>query len=198
MALGANRPFSLSYVSGTDWLGRSDQLVNFLSKYVTDLFPCGINWTPTPANRSGLRQMLLNTNVYISMDMIQTIDNSYPFDSISGGGRGPQMTRDRGQEGEVVGLSYSTACPCKHGMRIDIFFYGDTEQLLLNHFYSHLLHYSSITSDDVRFGINLNFPLTIDSQVVDELLTDETGERYEGHGVTQCVQHIENIPHAKL
>jgi len=198
MALGANRPFSLSYAYGTEWLERSEQLVNFLSKYVTDLFPCGNSWTPTPANRSGLRQMLLNTNVFISMDMIQSTDISYLSDPIFYGGRGPQRTRDRGHKGDLVGLSYSTACPCKHGLRIDIFFYGDSEQLLLSHFYSHLLHYSSITSDDVRFAILVNFPRTIDAKNIDELLTGEMGEMYQGHGVTQSVQHIEDIPHAKL
>lgn len=199
MTFRANRQFSLSYASATELLERSDQLVRFLSKYVTDLFPCGSAWMPTPANRSGLRHMLMCNTVYISMDMIPTIDNSYPCNPITGGGNMPRWTRDREQKGDVVGLSYSAVCTCKYGMKIDIFFYGDCQQLLLSHFYSHLLHYNSITSADTRFGISLHFPKTIDSNAAEELLKEEMGtENYRELGVTQAVQFIDDIPSARL
>ena len=181
-----------------EWLERSDQLVQFLSKYVTNLFPCGSDWTPTPANKSGLREMLLGSNVYISMDMIPTIDKNYPSDLISVGESGPQRTRDRGQEGDVIGLSHSNGLSCKYGMRIDIFFYGDSEKVFLSHIYSHLLHYINISPDDVRIGIVLHFPQTINSRNVEELLKDEMGERIHEVGATQAVQFLDDIPRAKL
>lgn len=198
MAFRANRPLSLSYARATEWLERSNQLLQFLSKYVTDLFPQGLSWKPIPVNKSGLREMLLFNNAYISMDVIPTTDNSHPFDLIPVGNCGPQTTRCRGQAGDVVGLSYSTACPCKYGVKIDIFFYGKCQQLLLSHIYSHLLHYNSISSDDVNIGINLHFPQEIDSKNVEELLKGMIGERCRGSGITQAIQFIEDIPRATL
>jgi hypothetical protein len=110
----------------------------------------------------------------------------------------PDGAAARKQEGDIVALSYSTACPCKYGIRLDIFFYGNCEKVFLSHVYSHLLHYNSITSNDVRIGLMLHFPLTIDSRNVEELLKDEMGERIRDFGATQAVQYIVDIPNAKL
>src|SRR6218665_1958812 len=201
MALGAVRPLRLSYTTGTEWLEHSDQLIRFLSKYAVDLFPVGATWMPTPTNKSGLRHALSVAKVFVSLDPASTIDNSCPSDLTCNAGhiqdedRGLQRTRDRGQDGAIIGLSYSTVVPCKYGIRIDIFFYGDCEINFLSHVYSQLSHYVSITSDDVRFAVLLHFPLIIDSKNVEERLKEEMGERVfnDTFKVTQAVQYIAEI-----
>ena len=206
MALGAVRPFSLSYTTGTEWLEHSDQLIRFLSKYVVDLFPVGPSWMPTALNKSGLRHVLSIAKVFVSLDPASTIDNSCPLylisnrEHIKDSGRGLKSTKDGGRYGDIIGLSYSTALPCKYGLKIDIFFYGDCEKSFLSHVYSQLHHYVSITSDDARFGVLLHFPLTIDSKNVEERLMEEIGGRlYTGmYSATQAVQYISEIAPAKL
>jgi len=201
MALGAVRPFSLSYTKGTEWLERSDQLIRFLSKYVGDFFPLGPNWMQTPPNKSGLRHALSVAKVYVSLDPASTIDNICPSDltciagHIQDEDRGLHMTRDRGQDDTIIGLSYSTVVPCKYGTRIDIFFYGDCEINFMSHVYSQLHHYVSITSDDARFAVQLHFPLIIDSKNVEERLKEELGGRVynDTFKVTQAVQYIAEI-----
>jgi len=191
MALGAGRPFSLSYTKGTEWLESSDQLVRFLSKHVGDLFPVGSTWMPTPANKSGIRRALSVANVYISLDPASTIDILNPVCFLETG-HGLQRTRDRGQDGDITGISFSTEFPCKYGIRIDIFFYGDCEKSFLSHLYSQLHHYVSITSDDVKIAVLLHFPLTIDSKIVEERLKEEMGGRVynDTFKVTQAVEYV--------
>jgi len=206
MALGAVRPFSLSYTTGTEWLERSDQLIRFVSKYVVNLFPVGPTWLPTPTNKSGLRHALSVANVYVSLDPASTIDNSCLSDPTSRKGHFqdavscPKMTKDKENQGDIIGLSYSTVLQCKYGLRIDIYFYGDCEEVFLSHVYSQLHHYVSMTCDDVRVGVLLHFPITIDSKNMEERLEGDLGQRFDGdcYSVTRVVQYRSEFPQARL
>ena len=68
---------------------------------------------PTPVNRSGLRHVLSVAKVFISLDPSQLLTTALLDLMPSTGhlpveGCGPQRTKDRGQEGDIIGLSYST------------------------------------------------------------------------------------------
>lgn len=208
MALGSLRPFTLSYTRAIEWLEHSNQLIRFVSKYAVDFIPVGTAWMPNPVSKSGLRELFLSANVMVSLrsagtsasdkgcttDLIPIIGHFRIEDS------GSWRIGDKEEPDEIVGLSYSTALQCKYGVSIDFYFYGDCENILLSHAYNHLLHYVSVTLDDARLGVSLNFPLAINLENVEERLKEVMGDKATSdyYSATQAVQYIAQLPTAKF
>lgn len=168
---------------------RSEQLMNFLSRYAEDYIVAGAKWIPIKINNTELRKLFADNIVFISLAGTK----GQPVDGIGRLVRRPS-TDERfafEEDDEIAGFSSSNIFQCKYGVNFEIQFYGDSEVDLLSHVYSHMLHYVRVTQDDVRVACSLHFPLSIDSNCVRELLREELGDIFQAEFCsTQGVQYI--------
>lgn len=178
----------MSYTDGTEWLRKSDKLVNFLSRYADGYIVAGAGWIPVRINPTELQKIFGDHYVVVSFAA---------KDNTSIGGKAIHMpeTDDGnacGEDDDVTGFSYSFIYQCKFGVCFQVIFYGDSENDLLSHAHRHVLHYASVTQDDVGVAWRVLFPLSIDLNGLRERFRDGFGEPFEsGHfSVNEGIEYM--------
>lgn len=174
----SSKPLARSYSESLKWLNTSDmQLTRFLSGYSPDYIPVDVYWKATRLGESGLRRVFALYKCFVTEE-----ETAASTDRI------------------VVGFSYSRPLQCRVGVTVEVNFYGDDCDVLIDHFAAHLRHYVTVTGDDVTLFCFLHFPLTIDAAEVERRLEDEVGTRYQSDqmSVTKAVHYIFPMPQPKL